>query len=98
MTHETTESLTDAERDALDLREMRWFDSTGVPAIDRMFAALEAASDLFHDSTMWGETCDYGYGPIQSGSSPEELIQRAANEAAEEIRSLATWAQQGGER
>lgn len=98
MTEETTPKLlTDHERDVLDSRYHAGlllkqgyyigFEETGVPAVDRLLAALGWAGKAYHNTEAWGDADLDGYGPYTAEVSPSELIQRAANEAAQEMRS-----------
>jgi len=93
MSGETPELLNEDQRDRLDAGPVE-IDETGVPAVDRLLSALAVASRWSHDSTQWWEPTYTGFGPIEAGMCPNDLIQRAANEAAEEIRILATRAQE----
>lgn len=96
MTEETTpELLNDDERELLDekgygdqIKQGYYigFDATGVPAVDRILAALGHAGKGYHHTENWNEELEYG---TFAGSSYAEVIQRAANEAAAEIRGLA---------
>jgi hypothetical protein len=61
--------------------------------VDRLLAALGWAGKAYHNTEAWGDADLDGYGPYTADVSPSELIQRAANEAAEEIRILAAQAQ-----
>lgn len=58
------------------------FDYTGVEAVDRILAALHLASKAYHNTEGWNEEMsgrddDYSYS---------DLIQQAANEAAQSFR------------
>lgn len=96
----TPELLTDDERELLDQKGygdqikqgyyIGW-DATGVPAVDRLLAALGHAGKGYHHTEGWNDELEYG---TFAGSSFAHVIQRAANEAAEEIRTLAAQAQQ----
>jgi hypothetical protein len=103
MADETMPKLTDDERDILDTRDAVGqikqgyyigFEATGVPAVDRILAALGYAGKAAHHTSDWSDDMWTDYGPIAKGTTITDLIQRAANEAAEEIRILAGQAQQ----
>jgi hypothetical protein len=61
------------------------FDRTGVPAIDAILSAVAYAGKAFHGTDQWYDT-DVNYGPITGDCSAADLIQRAANDAASELR------------
>ena len=95
---EEQKGLTDEQRELLDERyhgQIKQgyyigFEETGVPAVDRLLAALGHAGKGYHNTEMWNEELDYG---TFAGASFADVIQAAANEAAEEIRILAAQAQ-----
>lgn len=103
MAEETApELLTDEQRRWLDQRNdlgqikqgyYIGFEATGVPAVDRVLAALGYAGKAAHNTSEWSDDMWVDYGPIEKGKTITDLIQRAANEAAEEIRILAAQAQ-----
>jgi len=58
------------------------FDATGVEAVDAVLYRLCRAAKMFHSTEMWTDTDKYT--PV----SPNDLIQQAADEAADEIVRL----------
>ena len=54
------------------------FDPTGVEEIDDILHAVATAGKMFHHTDEWSEPCKY-----IEGKSPVDLIQEAANKAAE---------------
>ena len=60
------------------------FEPTGVEAIDRILCSVASAGKAYHHTESWSE-------PINSQAdmrSHVDLIQQAANEAAEKLRAL----------
>lgn len=57
------------------------FERTGVLVIDRILSAVATAGKAYHHTENWGNAWPSDDEPTQ-----QELIQRAANEAADEIR------------
>src|SRR5690606_14490335 len=66
------------------------FERTGVPEVDAILSALAWAGKGMHSTQNWSDAeYNFGYGPFDAGLSYVDVIQAAANEAAERIRSLA---------
>lgn len=91
--HSGEKVLTAEERVALDERIAGdwWgyyihFEPTGVTEVDRVLSAVGLAGKMYHHTEMWNED-DADYGPIRKGESPVDFIQRAANDAADTLRS-----------
>lgn len=63
------------------------FDRTGVGIIDAILSTLAWAGKGYHHTDCWGDEYEHDYGLIRKGESSAEAIQRAANEAADAIRS-----------
>jgi hypothetical protein len=65
------------------------FDRTGVPEVDAILSALAWAGKCLHSTADWDDPeYNLGCGPFDAGQSYIEVIQAAANEAAERIRAL----------
>ena len=65
------------------------FDRTGVPQVDAILSALAYAGKGLHSTEDWGDgEYNAGYGPFTAGQSYVEVIQAAANEAADALRAL----------
>lgn len=59
------------------------FEPTGVEAIDRILCSVSSAGKAYHHTESWGEPIDR-----KSATSYVDLIQQAANEAADKLRAL----------
>lgn len=58
------------------------FDRTGVVEIDRILSALAWAGKAYHHTEGWNDDLDWDYGPFPKGTTVNDLIQKAANDAA----------------
>lgn len=61
---------------------------TGVPAVDRILSALAWAGRGAHHTEAWVEELDYEYGPVPLGQTFIDVIQAAANEAANDFMNI----------
>lgn len=59
------------------------FDATGVRAVDEILSAVAAAGKMYHGTDQWTDVTEWA--PV----SPVEMIQQAANRAAESFRRAA---------
>ena len=86
--------LTEYEREILYAENRRMnsyyfsFDPTGVPEIDAILSAVAYAAKAYHSTEHWNES-GYQFG---EGRSYVELIQAAANEAANRLGGRTTGA------
>lgn len=88
--------LTGAERETLYAPGRRMdayyysFDPTGVPAIDAILSAVAHAGKGYHNTSDWSDTGDEDFpGRWGAGRSCIDVIQAAANEAAEGAAEVA---------
>lgn len=63
-----------------------FFKNTGVKEIDDILDVIHNAGNAYHSTEYWGDESDYR----DDGKSYIDLIQDAANDAAERIKRLNT--------
>lgn len=78
--------LTPEQVNALDSRMDAYyygFDRTGVPEIDRILSAVAWAGKAYHHTDQWSDVKGEPYGPRLPGMSLTDVIQQAAQVAAD---------------
>lgn len=76
------------ERSALRMHAYYFgFTATGVELVDRILSAVAHAGKGYHNTSEWGEDNTESWGPFR-GTSYAEWMQRAAEDAAAEMRRL----------